>query len=190
MTSGVNRRTDHERLGPSKSGFAGAYPTLLEMAKAEMLGPHNILFAFSSCWHCNSSNGSGSGFGNSLWNGATLTQDDTAGDVEVLADPAFTTLAGAVTAWHVMPILTPTEGWEEEDHYKLAYLESSGILGEVTITVLLAAEAAASDREFCFMLIGPRREGIGFDAASVTQSERAKAAPMGGVPTTPADVIQ
>ncbi len=193
MVSGPNRRTDYERLGPSKSGIAGAFPTLLEMAKGEMLGAHNILFQFSSCWHCNSNDGgggAGSGFGNSLWNGATLVQDGTAGDTEVLADPSFTSLDGAVTAWHLMPILTYLENWVTGDYYNIAYLESSGILGEVTISCATIAGAAALDREFCFMLIGPRREGTGFDTASRTQSERAKAAMNGGVPTVAGDVIQ
>ncbi len=194
MASGPNLRTDHKRLGPSKGGFAGLYPTLLEMAKAEMIGAHNILFQFSSAWDCNSSDGTDTGKGKSLWNGKTLAQADTIGHVELSPDPSFTTKDGTVTDLFFMPILTPFTGWLKDDFFNFSYTESgaapNAIINVIDILVKIGAGTGAPDRTFGFMIICPRREGIGTGALATTQHARAKEAIHGGVPSTPADVIQ
>lgn len=195
MTSGPNLRTDYERLGPSKGGFAGAFPTLLEMSKAEMLGAHNLLFQFSSAWYCNSADASGgTGIANSLWNGKTLAQADTIGLNTMSPDPTFRTKNSGTASLWFMPILTPFTGWLKDDFFNFTYTESGGadeaVINVISVQCSIAAGTGAKDRKYGFMIICPRREGIGMDATSRTQDERAKAAIHGGVPSTAADVIQ
>jgi len=181
--SGPNLRTDHTvRLGPSNSGFSGTVPRLMEMAKAEMLQPHNHLFAFSSMFNCISSTGAGGGLSNSVWNGATsLDAGWGAGETLCVPEPTIPVDGGGL---FYCPIVMPILGHTTGDYYEVVTTVVALTISVVTITWrdnLLAGKGAIV---YNFLAIGPRK---GSSVPAI--AEIAKAAVAGGEPTVPGNVF-